>query len=79
MMEPKLLTSAKVEGGGHAGIRFRLEGELTPNILPTQSRLRLSDPGPDAIISHDGRPQKLRVVFGDVAEMTVFGAFHNRV
>ena len=30
MMEPKLLTSAKVEGGGHAGIRFRLEGELTP-------------------------------------------------
>ncbi|QER46039.1 hypothetical protein F0726_02993 [Acidithiobacillus caldus] len=52
---------------------------FTPNILPTQSRLRLSDPGPDAIISHDGRPQKLRAVFGDVAEMTVFGSFHNRV
>ncbi|EGQ61806.1 hypothetical protein GGI1_09013, partial [Acidithiobacillus sp. GGI-221] len=28
MMEPKLLTSAKM--GGHGGIRFRLDGELTP-------------------------------------------------
>ena len=44
---------------------------------PTQSRLRLSDPGPDAIISHDGRPQKLRALFGDVAEMTVSEAMHS--